>query len=120
MGLLSALPELPAEDLKQIEIGNATLMAQLSPEVRKDPEVLEAAKDTRHSDKLREVVRRKHPDQHVDLIIEKKCKFEASAWELIWEEVKQTRVEENDEALGFSSVVELWASERRQAREMAR
>jgi len=120
MGVLSALPDVATEELRQIEIGNAVLLTQLSSGVRRDPEVLEAAKDSRNSGKLREVVHRKFKDQHIEMQVEKKCRWDESAWAVIWEEVKLTRDEENDENLSFSSIVELWASERKQARERMR
>jgi hypothetical protein len=84
MGILSVLAQdMDQEQIAGIEIGNATLLAQVSAAVRRDPEVIEAAKSGRHSKKLRDVVRKKYPDQHIEAIVEKKLHFTSSQWDVI-------------------------------------
>lgn len=84
MGILSTLSkDMLPEDIAGIEIGNAAVMAQLSSKIRLDPEIIEAAKDSRHTKKLRETIRRKYANQHVEMIVERKCRFEQSQWEVI-------------------------------------
>jgi hypothetical protein len=86
MGILSVLAkDLAPEEIAGIEIGNASILAYevSSPSVRRDPEVIEAAKSGRHSKKLRDVVMQKYPNQHLENIVEKKLVFSRSAWEKI-------------------------------------
>jgi len=86
MGILSVLAkDLAPEEIAGIEIGNASILAYevSSPAVRRDPEVIQAAKSGRHSRKLRDVVMSKYPNQHLENIVEKKLVFSRSAWEKI-------------------------------------
>ncbi len=59
------LSDIPDEHLSQIRSENVDTVIQLSTAVRKDPEVLEAAKSQR-SEEFIEHIREKHPDQHVE------------------------------------------------------
>jgi hypothetical protein len=86
MGILSVLAkDLSPEEIAGIEIGNASILAYevSSPAVRRDPEVIQAAKSGRHTRKLRDVVMSKYPNQHLENIVEKKLVFSRSAWEKI-------------------------------------
>ena len=84
MGILSTLAkDLTPEQISGIEIGNAALLAHVSSSVRRDPEVIEAASGGRHSKKLRDVVRTKFPEQHIETIVEKKLHFTSSQWDKI-------------------------------------
>jgi hypothetical protein len=81
MGILSVIAaDVRPEDIAGIEIGNASLLAQLSSGVRQDPEIIAAAKSGRESKKLRQAVRQRYPDQLVELIVEKKLRFTESQW----------------------------------------
>lgn len=84
MGVLSVIAQdLSPEEISRIEIGNASLLAQVSSKVRRDPEVIEAARSGRHSKKLRATIRAKHPAQHIEDVVEKKLRFTSSQWDII-------------------------------------
>lgn len=86
MGILSVLAkDLAPEEIAGIEIGNASILAYevSSPAVRRDPEVIHAAKSGRHTKVLRETVMRKYPNQHLEDSVEKKLVFSRSQWEKV-------------------------------------
>jgi hypothetical protein len=86
MGVLSVLAkDLKPEDIAGMEIGNASILAYevSSSKVRRDPDVIEAAKSHRHSRKLRDLVQTRYPEQHLEDVVEKKLKFTVSQWERI-------------------------------------
>lgn len=86
MGVFSVLSkDLDPKDIREMEIGNARLLAYevSSSKVRRDPEVIAAAKSGRHTKALRETVKRKFPDQHLEDVVEKKLHFTSSQWDII-------------------------------------
>ena len=62
---VEALKGIPDEDVAEIPQSNFPVMIQLSTEVRKDPQVLEAAK-TQRTEELVEHIREHHPDQKIE------------------------------------------------------
>lgn len=86
MGVLSVLAkDLEPADIAQMEIGNASILAYevSSSNVRRDPEVLAAAKGARYSKALRDVVKRKFPSQHMEDVHVEKIVFTASQWDVV-------------------------------------
>jgi hypothetical protein len=73
------LTMIPGEDGEGIKLGSVTILEQVSPRVRKHPKILEAAKD--RPEKLREVLEREFPEQHIETTVNKRCKFPRSMWE---------------------------------------
>ncbi len=112
MGILSVLAkDLTPEQIAGIEIGNASILAYevSSPSVRRDPEVIEAARSGRHSKKLREVVMRKYPNQAIENVVERKLRFTRSQWEVIdsaWDVFKIT-----DPSASLETFIEYLVSE---------
>jgi len=84
MGILSVIAaDLTPAEIADIEIGNASLLAQVSPAVRRDPEIIKAARNGKNSKQLRQTIRTKYASQHIELMVEKKLRFTTSQWERI-------------------------------------
>jgi hypothetical protein len=86
MGVLSVLAkDVAPEDIAGMELGNAKILAHevSSSAVRRDPEVIAAAKSGRHTKTLRTLVMNKYPDQLLEDVIIRKLRFPVSAWERI-------------------------------------
>jgi hypothetical protein len=112
MGVLSVLAkDLGPEQLTGIEIGNASLLAQVSAAVRKDPEVLAAAKSGRHSKKLRDVVKKKFPEQHIEDVTEKKFHFQESRWQIVYDAIMSCRDAYGAPAMSYEEALEAICSE---------
>lgn len=110
MGVLSVIAkDLSPQEIAGIEIGNAILLSQVSSSVRRDPEVIQAAKSGRSSNKLREIVRTKYPNQHVEAIVEKKLHFTTSQWEKI--EAAHEAYKLTDEMASLETFLEWCVSE---------
>lgn len=113
MGILSVLAkDLALEDISQIEIGNASILAYevSTSNVRRDPEVLAAAKGARHSRALREIVKKKFPDQLMEDVHVEKLQWPTSAWIVIEEAFAAYRAFE-DETISFSAWIEWRAND---------
>ena len=111
MGVLSVLAkDVAAEDIAQLEIGNAILLAQVSPSVRRDPEVLEAAKSGRHSKTLRETIKRKHPSQLIENVVERKFKFTESQAAIVEEAIEAHRTM-NNPSTSSEEIIEMLCAE---------
>ena len=70
---VSALKDIPIEDLSEIPQANFDTLKQLSTSVRSDPKVLNAAK-TQNNDELVDYIREEHPNQHISR--KKKYRFD--------------------------------------------
>jgi hypothetical protein len=116
------LPDISVSDLEKMEPGNAGFLAGevCSSSVRRDPEVIQAAQASRETTKLREFVIGKHPGQAIEEQHAEHLYFPLSAWEIIEAEVERTREEEDEPEMKLADVLENWANERREAREMAK
>jgi hypothetical protein len=113
MGVLSVLSkDVSPEDIAGMEIGNASILAYevSSSKVRRDPEIVAAAKSHRHSKKLREVVKTKYPEQHLEDVVEKKFHFTASQAELFDEFLTCYRAMNNPNAPAEEAIEELCSS----------
>lgn len=75
------IPDIPEEELAQIPLGSAGVLKQLSSAARRDPAVRQAARSK--PSELRMVVSATHPEQALETIVEKKCRFAMSQWNVI-------------------------------------
>jgi len=113
MGVLSVLAkDLKPEDIAGMEIGNASILAYdvSTSKVRRDPEVIEAAKSGRGTKKLRELVKAKYPEQKIEDVHEEKIRFPESAWMVI-EEAFQAYRQFEDETISLASWIEWMAND---------
>lgn len=58
------IADIPEEELAKIPLGSAGVLKQLSSKVRQDPEVRKAAR--KKPSELRQTIREKHPEQHME------------------------------------------------------
>lgn len=75
------IPDIPEAELAQIPLGSAGVLKQLSSAARRDPAVRQAARSK--PSELRMVLRDTHPEQAVEMVVERKCRFALSQWNLI-------------------------------------
>lgn len=83
------------EELSQIDLDSTKTLRKLSPAVRHDPEVREAAK--KKPRELRRLIVERHPEQHVEDIEERTLKFETSQAAIFDEAVEAWRKLNNPE-----------------------
>jgi hypothetical protein len=116
------LPDIPLKTLEYVHPGNAGFLAYdvKSSCVRKDPVVLEQAQSDRGTAKLFKMVTKAYPDQLIERKHFETLAWEESGWKLIEAEVERTREEEDEPEMKLADVLENWANERREAREMAK
>lgn len=89
VGRYKELNDIPEEKLAQMPLGSAGILKQLSPAVRKDPEVIEAAQESPKA--LRKCLEKEYPMQHIEPIVEQRLRFTMSQWNKIesaWEAYK--------------------------------
>lgn len=70
---------MPEDDLEGVKLGSAGILQGVSSEIRRDPRILAAAKDK--PERLREVLERDFPEQHIETTVNKRCRFPRSMWE---------------------------------------
>jgi hypothetical protein len=100
-------PDIPDEELAQIPLSNASVLKQLSPEVRRESKIGRAAKGK--PAEFREFVAREYPQQHVEPLVEQRLRFTLSAWQRIeaaWEAYKVI-----DESASLETFLEWLVSE---------
>jgi hypothetical protein len=66
MKALRQLQDIPIEELRHMPRCNVEVMCSLSPAVRRDPNVIEAAQNQREKEFVRQI-QEKYPNQHVEL-----------------------------------------------------
>lgn len=75
-GILSELKEIPQEELRQIPPGNAKVLAKV-PKAKRTKSMLQKAKEQRPA-AFTAHVQEKHPELHIETLVPRKYKFEAS------------------------------------------
>jgi hypothetical protein len=99
---------IPENEIDGVKLGCVTVLKQTSPEIRRDPRVLAAAKDK--PEKLREVLERDFPEQHIETTVNKRCRFPRSMWEHTIEPKYETFLLIEPDA-GFESFIEWLCTE---------
>ncbi len=74
-------PDISDADLARIPLESTEVLKQLSSNVRRNPELASAA--IKEPKDLRKHIQENHPDQHVELVVEKTIRFTASQWERV-------------------------------------
>ena len=74
-------PDISDEELAQIPLESAGVLKQLSSKLRQNPELASVA--IKEPKKLRQFIKEKHPEQHIEQIVEKRLRFTASQWERV-------------------------------------
>lgn len=74
-------PDMSDEDLAKIPLESTAVLKQLSSKLRQNPELASVA--IKKPKELRQYVQEKHPDQHVEGIVERRLKFTASQWDRV-------------------------------------
>lgn len=75
-GLVRELNEIPTEELRQIPPGNAKVLAAV-PKSKRTKSLVQAAKESRPA-AFTKHVQEKHPELHIETMVPRKFKFEAS------------------------------------------
>ena len=100
-------PDIPDEELKQIPIGTATVLAQLPKAKRKDPEIRKSAKK-KPSEFIADV-QQMAPEQHVETRHRVTLDFEGTAWVFIEGVYEKYKAREGETTL--ESFIEWMATE---------
>lgn len=113
---LSLEGKIEQSDLEQMNLTAAHVVKQLSPEVQKDPVVIELAKKPRCK-KLREILVEHYPEQHIEVKVEQTFYFEASQWDRIHNLIGLWRRKHPDDMdMSYEGVIEMvfeeWSQER--------
>ncbi len=74
-------PDISDEDLARIPLESTEVLKQLSSTIRRNPELASVA--IKEPKELRKHIQENHPDQHVELVVEKTIRFTASQWERV-------------------------------------
>jgi hypothetical protein len=75
------IPDIPEEKLREIPLGSAGVLMKVSSRQRKDPKVIEAAKEKpgKFIKDLEEIA----PDQHIERTVRMAVEFTSSQWEVV-------------------------------------
>jgi hypothetical protein len=101
------IADIPETELAQIPLGSAGVLKQLSPAVRRNPRVQEAAK--KKPQELCEVLDKEFGEQHVEARVKKILWFPVSAWAII--ESKYEAYKLKDEHAQLEDFIEFLVSE---------
>jgi hypothetical protein len=74
-------PDIPEKELAEMSLGSAGVLKQLSPAIRRQSKIRQAAKGK--PAELRQVLEQEFPQQHIESLVEKHLKFPLSQWEKI-------------------------------------
>lgn len=95
------------EELATIPPESAKVLSKVSPSVRRDPRVREAAKSKKRH--LVETVQETHPDQHIETDVKRVLNFTESQWAVVSEMIEAYRVMNNPETPEAAILEELAA-----------
>ncbi len=90
-------PEIPESELAQIPIGSASILRQLSPAVRNQSKIRQAAKQK--PSEFRKVLAQTESGQHVDAIVLVRLRFQESAYRAITDKYNRFKEMEPDLSL---------------------
>lgn len=104
------IPDIPEAELAQIPLGSAGVLKQLSSAARRDPAVRQAARSK--PSELRMMVGAAHPDQAMEMTVERRCRFTMSQWNVI--DGAYQAYQMIDEGASFEDFLEFLVSEQSQ------
>ncbi len=102
------IEDIPEEELAQIPLGSAGVLRKLSPTVRRDTRVRQAAKEK--PQRFLQVLHNEFPSQHMEMVVEKKLRFTLSQWQEIERAYEAYKVA--DEYASLEDFIEFLVTER--------